>query len=202
MTTYDPNLSLGEAVKQYFIANNFGDDGGYGDRWVEVKLGPIPFYILNAKSRVRAVRFHDLHHILTGYETNLVGEFEISAWELASFCADMHAAWVLNMSGLVGGFLLWPRRTLHAFLRGRNSRNLYRESYSPELLAMKVKDVKAKLGLDKDEVPAMRGRDALLLIGYLLLGMPISLALLLLGIAFSPLALLQNALGFGRAARA
>ena len=65
MANYDPELTLSQAVKQYFVANKFGDNGGYNDRWVEVKLGPIPFYVLNTQERVRAVRFHDLHHILT-----------------------------------------------------------------------------------------------------------------------------------------
>ena len=47
----------------------------------------------NTPSRKRAVRYHDLHHALTGYATDLTGEFEISAWEIGSGCADHVAAW-------------------------------------------------------------------------------------------------------------
>jgi len=114
MTSYHSDMTLGEAVKKYFVDNNFGDDGGYSDRWVEVKLGPIPVYVPNTPQRVRAVRYHDLHHVLSGYKTDLAGEFEISAWELASWCEDMYGAWWLNLGGLIAGLMAWPRRTVAA----------------------------------------------------------------------------------------
>src|SRR4051812_23674494 len=148
MPTYDPGLTLAEAVKQYFIDNQFGPDGGYGLRWVQVKLGPLPFVVPNTKERVRAVRFHDLHHVLTGYKTDLTGEFEIGAWELSTFCGDFTVAWTLNLQSLIAGFLVCPGRTLAAFARGRTTRNLYDgQTYGPELLNQTVGDTKKQLGL-------------------------------------------------------
>jgi hypothetical protein len=41
-THYEANLTMKEALAQYFQANNFGEDGGYHDVWVNFKLGPIP----------------------------------------------------------------------------------------------------------------------------------------------------------------
>lgn len=198
MTTYHPNLTLGEAVKEYFAANHFGEDGGYNDRWVEVKLGPIPFYIPNTESRVRAVRYHDLHHVLTGYRTDLAGEFEISAWELATGCADFYAAWWLNLLGLIGGLLIWPRRTVFAFLRGRRSKNLYREPYGPALLADTVGAARTRLELANEAHGGMTGADGLSLLGYVLLGLPVAVVSALLGVALLPIALVQNAIGARR----
>ena len=40
----------------------------------------------NTDSRKRAVPLHDLHHILTGYKTDWMGEAEIGAWELRAGC--------------------------------------------------------------------------------------------------------------------
>ncbi len=78
---YDPASTLRQARTRYFEDNAFGADGGYSARWVEVKVGPFPYAIPNTEGRVRALRYHDLHHIMTGYRTDWTGETEISAWE-------------------------------------------------------------------------------------------------------------------------
>lgn len=151
---WDASLTLQEARAEYFRFNGFGNDGGYNDTWVDFKLGPIPFPIPNTPARVKAVRYHDLHHVMTGYQTNFIGELEISAWEIGSDCADMYAAWILNLSGFGAGMILAPRRTFSAFVRGRRSKNLYRHTYDDALLARTVADVRAELGLDRDLGPA------------------------------------------------
>ncbi len=151
---WDANLTLRGARAEYFRFNGFGDDGGYHDTWVNFKLGPIPFPIPNSQARVKALRYHDLHHVMTGYQTNFIGELEISAWEIGSDCADMYAAWILNLSGFGAGMMLAPRRTFAAFVRGRQSKNLYRYAYDDVLLARTVADMRAELGLDREPGPA------------------------------------------------
>jgi hypothetical protein len=143
--------TLAAARAQYFRENGFGEDGGYAAAWVDFMLGPIPFPFPNSKERVRALRYHDLHHIVTGYHTDFTGELEISAYEVASGCADFVVAWALNLGGTAAGALLVaPRRTFRAFLRGRRARNLYRTEYGEGLLARTVDDVRRELGLDRD----------------------------------------------------
>src|SRR5688572_30101485 len=115
LVTYDPRLTTREARAQYFAANGFGERGGYDEPWVTLKVGPVPVTIPNTEGRVRAVRYHDLHHVLTDYDTDLAGEFEISAFEIGAGCRDFYAAWVLNLSGTTGGLLRCPGRTLRAF---------------------------------------------------------------------------------------
>src|SRR5688572_7376869 len=97
---YAETESMSDARAAYFKANGFGADGGYSDAWVDFKLGPVPFPFPNTKARVRAVRYHDLHHVLTGYGTDILGEFEISAWEIGAGCKDFVAAWQLNLGGM------------------------------------------------------------------------------------------------------
>lgn len=145
---WDPTLTLAQARAEYFRFNGFGEDGGYGAQWVDFKLGPIPFPFPNSAKRVDAVRYHDLHHIMTGYRTDFLGELEISAWELASGCADKPVPWILNFGGHAAGMLLAPRRTLRAFVRGRHSQNLYRRRFDDQLLARRVGDLRRELGLD------------------------------------------------------
>jgi len=93
--------SLRAARAEYFARAGFPADGGYGDAWVKVKIaGRFMPLFPNVAPRVRAVKLHDLHHILTGYGTSWTGEAEIAAWELASGCRSYVAAWLLNAGGL------------------------------------------------------------------------------------------------------
>jgi hypothetical protein len=190
MTAYhaNPDDTLARARDDYFRANQFGDDGGYDAAWVDFKLGPIPMPIPNTPARKRAVRFHDLHHALTDYSTDIRGEFEISGWEIGSGCADFVAAWQLNLSGMVGGLFVIPRRTWRAFLRGRQSRNLYRSTYDDALLSRRVGDVRRELGLDAPLGPA-RASDVVWFAAALLAGLAIGLVMLAL---ILPIAIVAN----------
>jgi len=132
---------------------------------VDFELGPIPMPFPNSDARRRAVKVHDLHHVLTGYQTDIYGEAEISAWELAAGCADMVAAWGLNLGGMALGMLISPRRTWRAWVRGRQSGMLYRTRLDDELLNRKLGEVRSELGLDKPPRPASAG-DALLFFVY------------------------------------
>jgi hypothetical protein len=149
MTSYDGTLSLRDARKRYFRDNAFGDDGGYAKKWVKVQLGPLPLAFPNSAARVRAVRYHDLHHVVTGYATNVAGEAEIGAWEIGSGCAGFVAAWILNLYAMVLGFLSCHSGAVwRAFLRGRRTRNLYRIAYDDVLLDSPLARTRAQLGLD------------------------------------------------------
>ena len=125
MTRYEDAMKLREARERYFRENGFPEDGGYGARWVKFRMGPLRFAIPNTAARVRAVRYHDLHHVVTDYATDWRGEGEIGAWELASGCAGFVAAWILNTYALAIGLAVAPRAMWRAFLRGRRTRNLY-----------------------------------------------------------------------------
>jgi hypothetical protein len=152
---YDPELTLREARALYFEINNF-KAGGYEDRWVKMKAGPFPIAFPNTQARVRAVKFHDLHHVLTEYNTTWRGEAEIGAWEVATGCAHHYPAWILNLLAFAIGLVINPSGVHRAFLRGRQSSNLYRRTFNDQLLAHKVGDMRAELGLNEHQKPATR----------------------------------------------
>jgi hypothetical protein len=167
MPSYADSLSLRDARRVYFELNAFGDDGGYATRWVKIKLvGSLAVWLPNTQGRVFAVRYHDLHHVATGYDTTLVGEGEIGAWEVASGCRDLFAAWVLNLVAMWYGLLLSPRRVFRAFVRGRHTRNLYGSEFDDALLASSVGAVRARLGLT-DAAPVATPRDCVAFAGWL-----------------------------------
>ena len=154
------SLTLATARSQYWAANGFGDDGGDSLEWVPLKLWKWTIKIPNTEGRRRAVRLHDLHHIVTGYRTDLTGEAEIAAWELASGCFRWPAALVLNAFALVLGLVIAPRRVLRAWARGRQTKNLYSYDGVEALLPRTVGAVQRELGLEAP-APPMRARDVL-----------------------------------------
>jgi hypothetical protein len=137
--------TMREERQRYFEENGFGEDGGYNENWIKVKIGPIALAIPNSAPRKKAVPFHDLHHILTGYRTDWIGEAEIAAWELASGCKHMIAAWVLNLFVLGMKVLFSPGRVYRAFMRGRQSRNLYNQGLET-LLDQPAEEVRERMG--------------------------------------------------------
>jgi len=156
--TYDDALSLRDARERYFTANGF--DGSYSERWVKLKAGPLTLAFPNAPGRVRAVKLHDLHHVVTDYNTTWTGEAEIAAWELASGCGRFFWAWYLNLSGFGIGLAIAPRQVVRAFVRGRHTNNLYRVEgeLRESTLRRSVGDLRGALGLDRS-VPAARIAD-------------------------------------------
>jgi hypothetical protein len=125
-----------------------------------MRAGFVPIWFPNTVARVKAVRFHDLHHVLTEYPTTWRGEAEIGAWEVATGCAAHYQAWLLNLLAFAIGLVINPRGVYRAFMRGRRSRNLYRAKFSDELLARRVGDVRRELELDgaaAPHAPADRG---------------------------------------------
>jgi hypothetical protein len=155
MPHYDAALSLRAARGRYFTASGLGE-GGYEDKWVRLAVGPVRFAFPNTAGRVRAVRYHDLHHVVTGYATDWTGEAEIGAWEIASGCRDLLAAWVLNLYAMQIGLWFAPRAVWRAFARGRHSRNLYAEPWSEALLDESVGAMRRRLALDREPPRASR----------------------------------------------
>jgi hypothetical protein len=157
----DAAMTMGDARVRYYERNEFGADGGDSLTWVPIKFLGLTFYIPNTDARRRAVRVHDLHHILTGYQTDMRGETEIAAWELASGCWRWPAALVLNLGALGLGAVIAPRRIARAWARGRQTRNLYSERGGIDhLLPRVVGEVRGERGLDAPP-PPVRARDAL-----------------------------------------
>lgn len=163
-TIYAPEMTLREARSLYFRRNNFGEDGGYDERWIKVKVWRIPIWLPNTAGRREAVRLHDLHHVLTEYPTTWRGEAEISAWEVgAGGLNRYYAGWVLDLMNIAQGLVVNPRGVYHGFMRGRQSWNLYATEFSDDLLDAHVGEFRRRLRLcDSPAIPKARDRAAFL----------------------------------------
>lgn len=147
---FEPQSTMRSCRAAYFLSAGFAPDGGYSDKWVKLKIGRASLAFPNTAARVRSVKLHDLHHVLTEYETNWSGEAEIGAWEIASGCGQHYPAWILNFGAFAIGLLIAPIRTFDAFVRGRKSRNLYRKYFEESLLDRTVGELRSELSISSN----------------------------------------------------
>jgi len=138
--------TLREAAAAHLADAGLGADAGA--RWVKIKIGPIPFAYPNTGGRQRLRLAHDLHHLLAGYETDLVGEAETGAWELGTGMRDRTG---VRYAIRVFGFALpWSAGRLRsAFVRGRYCQNLLARSLDDATLTRSVADLRSELGLER-----------------------------------------------------
>lgn len=141
-------MTLRDARARYFAVNGFGADGGDSERWVEVRVGRFPMWFPNTRGRRVAVKFHDLHHVLTGYPTSLRGETEIGAWEVSTGLGHHYVGWLLDLLAFAAGLVINPRGVHRAFVRGRHSRNLFAREWDERFLSRTVGEVRRSLGLE------------------------------------------------------
>lgn len=157
----DDSLTLREARQRYLVRNRLPADGGYDVRWVRAPIGPIPFAFPNTAGRRRLAPAHDLHHVLTGYATDLTGEGELGAWEIGAGVRDRSA---LQLELRVLGFALAfaPRRLFRAFVRGRRSRHLLDQPCRDDtFLGRTVGSLRSEVGLDRaSAAPTLADRRA------------------------------------------
>jgi hypothetical protein len=119
-------MTLQDELAAFYQRSGFGPVIGARPCTVQVYTGCLLVPMPNIETRRRYLKYHDLHHLITGYSVGRIGEGEVSAWELGT------RSWLvspmlggMNLIALSTGLVLKPRRMWRAFRRGRRSRNLY-----------------------------------------------------------------------------
>lgn len=143
--------TLRAARDRYFLENDMPPDGGYGRPWIDLHLGPWLVTLPTLADPGLLVRYHDLHHVLTGYPTDLAGEAEVAAWLLAQGCPTL-GSWGINLLAFSYGLVMHPRRTRAAFRRGRLSENLFGQPYEA-LLERRVEEARAACRIPEELDP-------------------------------------------------
>jgi len=119
------DITVGEAVGRYHEENGFAGDATIVDT-LQVHLFGHTLDVPNPRFQRTLLAKHDLHHVLTGYGTDLRGEAEVGAWELAA--GPRHwFVWLNDLGATLALGGLCPLRTAKAFARGLRCRSLYRD---------------------------------------------------------------------------
>lgn len=147
--TYPDGLTMSEARDRFLASNGFRIEDYFAPTYT-VKFWRLAVRFPNTKAHQWATPLHDLHHILTGYRTDWIGEAELAAWELRAGCKTFVVYW-LDAAGVAIGLFISPVRVWRAFLRAKEQRTLYRNPALCELVwHMTVGEVRARLGIAAD----------------------------------------------------
>lgn len=127
-------MTLKEELAAFYRRCGFADTADRQACTVPVYTGCLLVPLPNIETRHRYLKYHDLHHVATGYSTGRIGEGEVSAWELGTG-SMFHSPLLgtMNLIALSTGLVLEPKRMWRAFRRGCRSRNLY-----PHAMRMKI----------------------------------------------------------------
>ena len=144
--TYPDELNMQEARDRFFAANGFRL-ADYSAPTYTIRLWGVPVKFPNTKAHQWATPLHDLHHILTGFQTDWIGEAEVGAWELRAGCRTLIVYW-LDAWGAAIGVFISPRRVWRAFRAAKGQRTIYRDpALCERVLQMTVGEVRRRLGL-------------------------------------------------------
>lgn len=142
----DESCSLKEARDRFLAKNNL-TVSDYTAPTFTIGVLSWRFKFPNTEARKRAVPLHDLHHVLTGFGTDWIGEAEIGAWELRAGCKSF-ITYFLNGGGVIIGLFISPLRLWGAFRKAKGQRTLYRDSLLyDDLLQMTVLEARKRLGI-------------------------------------------------------
>lgn len=147
----------------YLADNGFTIEAYEADR-VPIALFGTTFRIINTAARKRAVRWHDLHHVATGFGTDPAGEGEISAWELRRGLRGLGLyVGAIVLGGTALGILFAPARTWRAWIAsGKGHRNFFARDVAEydSVLSMTVAQLREELTIPPTGLAKERGLHA------------------------------------------
>jgi hypothetical protein len=150
------------AARDRYLAENGFRVEEYDAPWTDASFFFIPLKIPNTPRHRTALRAHDLHHVATGYGTDLVGEAEISIFEWRRSGArlgvlpgcDVYVSAIVTSLALFGAVFA-PRRALAAWKAAAPSEpqakttlfDVHDDDAYEHLLEADVATLRAHLGL-------------------------------------------------------
>ena len=136
-----------------FISNEADSHAAtYSDDWIKLPVWKFhSLYLPNFPARRKAT-LHDIDHILTEYNTDWRGEWQISAFEIGTGCGKYWAGWFINLQGIIVGGICYPLDSVRAYARGRRSRGVYNYRDHEPLLSEKVGKLRSQLAVSAASV--------------------------------------------------
>jgi hypothetical protein len=176
-------MTTKEALIGFYKYNQLNLNADFESHCVRVYIGCILAPVPNIDARKKYLKFHDLHHIMTSYGIDRIGESEISAWELGSRSCRKPLISIMNLFALSTGFVLKPKRVIDAFYRGCRSKNLYylsNQINETDVENLNLDEIKVS-HLDLNEKIKHKKLRQVEFIGYLFFSMIIHISMLIIG---------------------
>lgn len=144
-----------------YLAENGFTVESYDFKWTPASLLGITFAVPNTENHRRAIMWHDLHHVATGFGTDPAGEGEVSVWELRRGLKglDLYVSSIV-IAGAMLGLVVAPKRMLRAWrASGTGGPQLFCRELSDyeRVLSMSIGELRATLGVPATGIAVERG---------------------------------------------
>lgn len=148
-------MNVQHALNDFYDQHKYGREGGIDRKWDLIKFGPLALPLPNLESRRKNIFMHDIHHLITGYDTTWLGEGSVSSWEIATGgWKQLYFPWLLTLWAMAVGMMLYPRASYRAFQAGLYQNNALTGGLSrPDMYALTVDELRERLRRDR---PARR----------------------------------------------
>jgi hypothetical protein len=145
-----------------YLAENGFTIGAYDAPKTDAAVLGVRIQVPNTARHRWAIMLHDLHHVATGYGTDMAGEAEISAWEARRGLGGVGAyVAAIIVSGALSGVLVAPRRTARAWSLPVTTRSLFVENIDyPALLELTIGELRERLGVPQTGLSGSRSLHA------------------------------------------
>jgi hypothetical protein len=133
-----------QALEEFYVKNNFGENGGEKEKFAFIKFGFFSIPIPNFSQRSENIYMHDVHHLLTNNDTTWKGESSVSAWEIASGAwKTLYIPWMLTLWAMGLGVCFYPKSVFRSFVGGLHMRNILWSGLSKnEVLNYELSDLR------------------------------------------------------------
>ena len=142
---------------EYLRENGFTLEAYDAPRTPASFLG-ISFGVPNTPHHRWGIMLHDLHHLATGYGTDIPGEAEVSAWEMRRGLRPLGLyVGSIVTAGVLAGIFAAPRRTLRAWRTSQGGGSLFHDGHSyEELLGLTLAELRTLLRVPRDGLSTRR----------------------------------------------
>ncbi len=158
---FSGSMTVRQARDAYLAENGFTVQA-YDAKTTDASFLGIKFAVPNTPRHRVGIMLHDLHHVVTGFGTDIRGEGEISVWEARRGLKPLglYVATIVT-SGALAGFLFAPRRALHAWQKSVGGASLFPmcqldarafEARYAELLEMTVDELRRELSVPSEGI--------------------------------------------------
>lgn len=146
--------TVAEGLEAYLAENGFTIES-YDAKTTKATILGITFSVPNTKRHRWAIMLHDLHHVATGFGTDLRGEAEISLWEWRKGirALGLYVGSIVVSISLLGP-LLAPKRSRRAWRAGKGGSSLFGRpdlDYA-DMLTWTIAELRETLGLPQDGI--------------------------------------------------
>lgn len=140
-------MNVEQALNNFYDQHGYGEQGGINKKWDNIKFGPLALPLPNLESRRKNIYLHDIHHLVTNYDTTWLGESSVSSWEIAAGgWNNLLFPWFLSLWAMAVGVMLYPGRSYQAFRAGLLMNNALTGQLSKEeMLSLNLDNLRNRL---------------------------------------------------------